>query len=150
MTTFLAASCSAGCFKGTKWQPAGALPPADRAAHLRVSHGLFDGTYVVGIDGRTGKEQSMAPDRTLEGGSYPLWPGPHKVGACYVSGDRRSYHDVEVLFDAEAGHTYQVKGWPPRVFDLTTDRDVSQDVRRAVYEGYLQAGHGPGEAPGGR
>ena len=139
-----------GCFKGTKWQPEAPVPPADQAAYLRVTHGLFDGTYVIGIDGRQGDQQGMMPDRAIAGGRYPLWPGPHKVAASYISGDRRSVRDVEVLFDAERGHTYQVKDWPPRVIDLTSGRDVSQNRRLAVYEGYLQAGRAPtaASAPG--
>jgi hypothetical protein len=147
LVVYVVAGTAGGCFKGTKWRPQGPVPPADQAAYLRVTHGLFDGTYVIGIDGRQGDQQGMMPDRALVGGRYPLWPGPHKVAASFISGDRRSVNDVEILFEAERGHTYKVNGWPPRVIDLTARRDVSQNARLAVYEGYLQAGHAPTPTP---
>jgi hypothetical protein len=100
---------------------------------IDVPAGSDGGTIrLLQVDGRDGPHVSKGfslTGPTYVTGKIYLRPGLHSLEVSYDDGSKYSLANCELKFTGQAGHTYQIRDWPPQIIDATTGERVAQQAR---------------------
>ena len=94
-----------------------------------ITQSEYGGVHIHSIDGKVPKDPGGWPPPGDK--RYTVRPGIHNLVVFYNDGSKRSVHNAEVTFAFEAGHHYNLDGWPPKVKDKTTGKKVEARLRVA-------------------